>query len=313
VLCDEYRAHLLLGPGVSLLGGSINGRSMFATVARLRGPALLVTSAATSVVGCAHAVDTSEPRWGFTLTGEVRDAVSGEVVVGQSDLCVTVADPALLFDGEGPAQAISDPVRPSADGVYELSGISTTSTRGVALIVDDCEASTSDDWFRISTLVDPVVTTELDYGEVFTLPAMSATTETVGELDEHLARAGYQDDALVASGFIFGAAVSATVPEETELIGGAIVSVAPSDGTRVYYGDATSEDGWFTTGGVVNESTGDATMLGFVHPGARVGVYAAAVPPAQGTALSAGTMEGEAMYVRLPPAIEEQVAPRPTR
>lgn len=224
------------------------------------------------------AVDTSDsgPQ-GFTISGTVAPLLDpAATVVG---LDVSIADPTAALGG-GELEILTEPTTVGADNTFSLTGVITTSTVGLLLLVED-DAGTV---MPTATGVSKTLYVDIEDGATISdFGAYSIDAASQAEMQQGLEDAGYAGDLGVEGALVGFVLDSAGAP-----VANAVVKGLGS--TAVYY---QNEDGtWNTTGTVA------ATNSLFVIPGASIGSYSCTAEGYTFTSLLAGSQAGYAVLVR---------------
>ena len=223
--------------------------------------------------------DTSASAVHFSVSGSAANLLTGAAAA--ADLCVAVADPTAAIGG-GELEILGSSTV-GADGSFEVDDITTTSSVGLLVLVQDCEGD--------AVTVLPTATgipkdsyIDLVEGDVisdFTAYSIDGTSQT--SIQASLESAGYTGDlgtdgALV--GFVFD---SSGAP-----IDGATVAGASSSTT--YY--AASDGSYNTT-----STAADANAM-FMIPAAPVYNYSATAMGYTFTNVLAGSQPGFAVVIK---------------
>lgn len=199
---------------------------------------------------------------GFTLMGGTLDIASGESAA--KGLCIVALDPDPAITGGSPVELGDSTVK--SNGNFIISGLEDTPGMGIMLQIEDCGGSTT--VIPTATFIDPSVYEGASVGDIFSgLTACSIDDSYAESVDNSLDDAGY-------SGSIWedGALAGFVLDKSQAPIDGAKIS---SSSASVYYQDANSSDGLFTSGGSLNTKTSAAAGAIFFIPEAPIFSYSA--------------------------------------
>ena len=230
--------------------------------------------------------DTDADIISFTLEGSTFDVLTqGAAAEG---LCISAINPDPAVSGGDPITMATATL--DASGNFSIAGVDAKPSFGILMSITDC----AEEGTVIATATPVPAPSYADLVEGDTLSGLTAFSINVtyaGYIDGSLAAAGYSGTGIEADGALAGFIVDNTLTP----IDGATVTGAAS----VYYQDADSTDGLFTTGTDVNAATVAMGGSMFFVPQAGVGAYSASASGYSFPTYTLGSSPGSVVFAPL--------------